>query len=219
MVSVQNPAAAASAFWSTTATHGHVFAAQRVGSLVPHWHQHFPSSCVSVSSHALGVHHHHPTPGGTGDALGTLGQALVSSAAAFLPPQLAPLPPTAAAICPASISQQVLLSPPSFAGGTVLSLSVAQRQPPISMVDPEQPIGYGSFGVVWYVQRCNMSQIKETFSYHRKLCVCYVGLDLSSGPPFLPISLAHVPVYTDTMGSGPQCSTLTPAEPTSVVVW
>ena len=172
MVSVQHPAAAATAFWPATASHSHVFAlpaAQQVGSLVPQWHHHYhhhlPSSngsCVSVTSHALAGHRRHlhgHTPGGAaggGDSLGALGQALVSSAAAFLPPQLAgthhhPPAPPSAAICPPPLSQQVLLSPRPYAGGPVLSLSVPQRQAAITMVDPEQPIGYGSFGVVWYV--------------------------------------------------------------------
>ena len=158
MVSVQHPAAAA-AFWPAGGAHSHVFAAfpavasaQQVGSLVPHWHhhhQHLPNvsgSCVSVSSHALAHHHlhHGPTPVGTaGDGgLGSLGQALASSAAAFLAPQ--PPPPM---VAPLTHPHHVLMSPRSFAAGrTVLSLP---SQQPVTTVNPEQPIGYGSFGVVW----------------------------------------------------------------------
>lgn len=105
--------------------------------------------------------------GGDGSSGGLLGQALASSAAAFLAPQPAamlhhrhhihhqhPPPPPP----PAPLSQ-VLMSPQTFPcpGATVLSLSPAasaaaqQQHQTVTTVDPEQPIGYGSFGVVWYV--------------------------------------------------------------------
>ena len=153
MVSVQHPAAAA-AFWPAP-THNHVFAfpaSAQCGSLVPQWH--LPSatgSCVSVSSHALaGQHrryhnHHHQTPVTAsiefGEGLGSLGQALASSAAAFLtqPPPLAPGPPL----------PQVLVNPQTFVS-PVVPLPVPQA---IATLDPEQPIGYGSFGVVWYAMK------------------------------------------------------------------
>lgn len=150
MVSVQHPAVAA-AFWQAP-SHNHVLAfptSAQCGSLVPQWH--LPSatsgSCVSASNH--GHHHrachHHHTPvssggGGMGDGLGSLRQALASSAAAFLP-QLAPQPPLLPPPGP-----HVLLNTQSFPSPVPLPVPQA-----IATVDPEQPIGYGSFGVVWYV--------------------------------------------------------------------
>lgn len=161
MVSVQHPAVAA-AFWQEPSHNHHVFAFQasaQCGPLVPQWHHHHhqhPSSsrsCVSVSNHALAGHRHHPTPGhghdkvgplltsggGLGDGLGSLGQALASSAAALLPQPQGP---------------HVLMNPQSFANPLLFPLPLPIPQT-IAMLDPEQPIGYGSFGVVWYVyKRC-----------------------------------------------------------------
>ena len=143
MVTVQHPAVAA-AFWQPPShTHHHIFAfpATPCASLVPQWH---PSSCMSVSSHTAGRHHTPsqgkltPIAGGGG----SLGQALASSAA-FL--AVAPQPPQPPVHPPPS---HVLLHPQSF---------TAAPRPPVShpaaiaTLDPEQPIGYGSFGVVWYV--------------------------------------------------------------------
>jgi nemo like kinase len=185
---VQHPAAAA-AFWPAGGAHSHVFAAfpavvsaQQVGSLVPHWHhhhhQHLPNvsgSCVSVSSHALAHHHlhHGHTPIGTaGDGgLGSLGQALASSAAAFLAPQ--PPPPMVAPLTQHHHPHHVLMSPRSFAAGrTVLSLP---SQQPVTTVNPEQPIGYGSFGVVWSVVNSRTGQraaLKKIPSIHQSLLGC-----------------------------------------------
>ena len=162
MVSVQHPAVAAAAFWQAPSQH-HVFAfpaSAQCGALVPQWHLPVPStsgSCVnSVSSHALSGHlQHHSschrhTPvtsgGGLGDGLGSLGQALASSAAAFLP-QLAPQTTAPLAAGP-PLSHHVLLNPQSFAAASPVPLPVPRA---VATVDPEQPIGYGSFGVVWYV--------------------------------------------------------------------
>ena len=161
MVSVQHPAVAA-AFWQAPSHNHHVLAfptSAQCGSLVPQWHLP-PStgSCVSVSSHALAGHrrhpcHHHHTPvhghtpvtTGGRDGLGRLGQALASSAAAFLPQLAAQPPPPLPA--PGPPLQHVLLSPQSFPSPVPLPVPQA-----IATVDPEQPIGYGSFGVVWYVR-------------------------------------------------------------------
>ena len=152
MVSVQHPAVAA-AFWQAP-SHNHVFAfpaSAQCGPLVPQWHHPSNSgSCVSVSSHALAGHCHHNTPGRDtvtpvanggvlGDGLGSLGQALASSAAAFLP-QLAAQPPTGPPL------SHILMNPQSFATPVPVPLPIPQA---IATVDPEQPIGYGSFGVVW----------------------------------------------------------------------
>lgn len=157
MVSVQHPAVAA-AFWQAPSHNHHVFAFQasaQCGPLVPQWHHHPSSnrSCVSVSSHALAGHCHHPTPrhghdkvtpvhvplltsgGGLGDGLGSLGQALASSAAALLPQPPGP---------------HVFMNPQSFASPVLLPVPLPIPKA-VATLDPEQPIGYGSFGVVWYV--------------------------------------------------------------------
>ena len=157
MVSVQHPAVAA-AFWQAPSHNHHVFAfsaSAQCGPLVPQWHHSSTNgSCVSVSSHALAGHHHHHhhhhtpvyghagkiTPVASGGELGgVLGQALASSAAAFLP-QIAPQPPPGAAL------SHVLMNAQSFASPVALPV-VPQA---IATLDPVQPIGYGSFGVVWY---------------------------------------------------------------------
>lgn len=165
MVSVQHPAVAA-AFWQEP-SHNHVFAFQasaQCGPLVPQWHHHPSSSrsCVSVSNHALAGHRHHPTPGhghdkvgpvplltsggGLGDGLGSLGQALASSAAALLPqPQ----------------AHHVLMNPQTFASPVLFPLPLPIPQT-IATLDPEQPIGYGSFGVVWYVYNVVRYKIQLT---------------------------------------------------------
>lgn len=131
MVTVQHPAVAA-AFWQSSSHHHphHLFAfpATACAPLVPHWHP----SCVSMSGRGLPE----PTP----CSRGNLGQALASSvaaSAAFLPlaPQPPPQPP------PGPPCSHVLLR----------AQSLAPQPQAIATVDPEQPIGYGSFGVVWYV--------------------------------------------------------------------
>ena len=132
MVTVQHPAVAA-AFWQSSGHHHphHLFAfpATACAPLVPQWHP----SCVSMSSRGLPEH---------APSRGNLGQALASSvaaSAAFLPlaPQPPPQPPAGPPCSHVLLRAQSLALPP-----------VPQA---IATVDPEQPIGYGSFGVVWYV--------------------------------------------------------------------
>lgn len=94
-----------------------------------------------------------------GDGLGSLGQALASSAAALLPqPQ----------------GHHVLMNPQSFASPVLFPLPLPIPQT-IAMLDPEQPIGYGSFGVVWsVVDPCtgHRSALKKIPSIHQSLLGC-----------------------------------------------
>ena len=141
MVTVQHVAAA---FWPSSAQHHHhlfAFPATACAPLVPHWHP----SCVSVSSCDPRLVPE-LTPG-AGPGRGNLGQALASSVAAsvagFLPLAHQPAPPPP---LPAGPSHSHLL---------LRAQSLAPPHPPspaVATVDPEQPIGYGSFGVVWYVR-------------------------------------------------------------------
>jgi serine/threonine protein kinase len=65
-----------------------------------------------------------------------------------------------------SLAPQVLLSPQTFASAPVV---------PVTTVDPEQPIGYGSFGVVWSVVDSRTGQraaLKKIPSIHQSLLGC-----------------------------------------------